>query len=1436
MKRRGILTSYRRLRIGRLIRKSADLEVVLETISAASKDGTLVELALSSVVSEAVTKWPLLKHPDEWRKFFNDMPDAIQPDSFDLHVVMRHIGPARTKARTREQKLRVIRECDAPYIEYDDIVIGIELAQEIGASDWFRRLHERAGDRATTKDRHRVAEPHYEKAHAVEKRSRSFEHQGRYWDALEYATYKDSSRVLDLINRCIKSVDVEVGWNNHGPELKRLDVLRERALSAPDQTPFAIVIQHLEDKRKELIEAVNTSFINRMNESTSESDKAATRSQWSLFYEAVGHLVDAADKSKECGDLERAAELYRRAGHFGSAIDLVSTLRAKAILQEQAGDLLGAAETYEEDGALKEAIDLYRRAKRFDKFLDLSLSSRDIVDLVNDGNFVDLMTQQHRDRQLVDLAIRTHSSLEFDSPTFIHLERALELGNVDADQIDAARSAVAHVNDRYKKAIEPQLRKLVHDVCLDVDARYSKVWGLDLGTTNSVVAIYNKDVQEVEICRDMEGREQFRSTLALDSAGREFIGLELNEAVAKGMTGLIWASKRKIGTKYVHKISGHTFRPEEVAARVIGQGEEVVENYLKGIVASEVEAEAKTKFGRIPPGWLSAQLDEVSDRLARGVAIVTIPAYFMDASKAATRKACDIAKVELRRLLHEPTAACIGLSKSKLMEQGDAESCICVVDIGAGTTDLSVLDVSCVDSVLLFEVFDTSGDPRLGGNDFDEAIFKYLVEYMERKHGIMVKSASENARRLRVAAERLKIDLSHSNSANYVLHGIDGQDVDLAMSKADLSEVLAVQLGRLHAVCKDVRHRLQADTYQLLLVGGSTLMPCVQEVVKRVFNVEQITGVDPRFAVARGAARQGAILAGDVDDELVYDITPLSLGIKAGKDGVAEEFFDALIEERTNIPTREKRVYTTAEDDQDAVDIFIYQAALAPDSYVGHLKLDVLPAKKGVPQIEVAFAIDADCVLTVSATDLRTRKTVEAKFKDTTLLSPGEIGKARARRDESMERSKRLENWEGLVEDIKDKLGEGRGLALKLKEKAERWKQYADDFRSPQAGTLDAETEEKLQFMFKNQFALYNECLERLNSWADLQSNAEPLLSVESDSIDAVGLEQRIRSAADILPRLAEERKVMRGLVGVLDAHLKTLQGAGEKSGDPAVLIKTHYDRRDHTKVIGAFEKTLEQGSVAKLDDGHVQKYLDSVAEVEGPRYYNDAFRGLHRVGKVNAEPIEDWNALDEWIERVKHSVAFIRARTAESIGYGSGFLVGANLVATNKHVTVHGEPLTASSLDVFVGGDWRKVRLVRRAESDDDVAVLVLTNDIRCARPFTLGRSKVVGTASNVVVAGFPNPSLRGSVLDDFKVEDHLKVLGPGIIQGRRRDLPVGDEVFQIGIPLYGGISGAPLINGNGEVIGLTTSGRSIGEGGAGGIEYFAVFADWIRPLMASA
>ena len=1245
MKIRAILTSCRRLwekiSIGRLLRNSADLEAVLETISAASKDGTLVELALSNVVSEAVRKWPLLQHPDEWRKFFNDMPDAIRPDSFDLHVLMRHIGSARTKARTREQKLRVIRMCEAAHIEYDDIAIGIELAQEIDAGDWFRRLHEHAGDRATARGQHRVAEPHYEKAHAVEKRSRSFELQGRYWDALEYATYTDSSRVLDLINRCIKSVDVEVGWNNYGLELKKLDVLREKALSAPDQTPFAIVIQHLEDKRKELIEAVNTSFINRMNESNSESDKAATRSQWSLFHEAVGNLVDAAEKSTECGQLKRAAELYRRARYFGSAMDLVSTLRAKAILQEQAGDFLGAAETYERDGALKEAIDLYRRAKRFDKFLDLSLS--------------------------------------------------------------------------------------------------------------------------------------------------------------------------------------------------IGHGKEVVENHLNSIVASEVETEAKTKFGQIPPEWLNAQLDEVSDKLAREYAVVTIPAYYQDAPKAATRKACDIAEVKLRRLLHEPTAACIGLSKSKLIEKGDAKSCICVVDIGAGTTDLSVVEVGREDSGHLFEVLDTSGEPRLGGNDFDEAVYKYLVDHVERNQGHVMKSGSENARRLRVAAERLKIDLSHSNSATYILHGIDGQDIALTMSREDLSDVLADQLGRLRAVCEQVRHRLRqtADTYRLLLVGGSTLMPCVQEVVKRVFNVEHIKGVDPRFAVARGAARQGAILAGDVYDETVLDITPFSLGVKAGKDG-APVFFDTLIEERTSIPTVARKTYTTAEDGQDAVDIEVYQTALAPDSYIGHLRLaNIPPQRKGMPQIEVTFDIDANCVLTVSAKDLLTKNEIEAKFMDTTLLSPVQIEKARSRRDDSMKRNGQLAQLERLLDNIKYELGEGGRLALK--EKAERLKQLCDDFHAPQPGTLDAETEEKLQFIFKRQFALYNNCLERVNSWADLQSNADALLSVESGSIDAVGLEGRVQSAADLLRRLEKEREVMRRLVGDLDAHIGTLQGALEKSGDPAILIETYYDRGDHTEVIGAFEKTLEEFA-EKLDDGHVQRYLDSVAEVKDPKYYNDAFRELLGVGKVSAEPIEDWNALDEWIEGVKHSCAFIQARTTEGDAYGSGFLVGANLVATNKHVTVHhGEPLTTSSLAVFVGGGWRKVRLVRRAESDDDLAVLVLTKDIRCARPLPLGRSKVVRTASKVVVAGFPNPSVRGSV-DDFEAEDHFKVLGPGIVQGRRRDLPVGEEVFQIGIQLYGGISGAPLFNGNGEVIGLTTLGRSIGEGGVGGVEYFAVFADRLRPLMTSA
>ncbi len=484
----------------------------------------------------------------------------------------------------------------------------------------------------------------------------------------------------------------------------------------------------------------------------------------------------------------------------------------------------------------------------------------------------------------------------------------------------------------------------------------SKIIGIDLGTTNSCVAVHEGG--KTTVITNAEGERTTPSVVAFNKKGEMTVGAKAKRGALTN-PDTISSIKRLMGTNKKVKANGKEYTPEEVSAMILGDLKKTAEAYL----GEEVKK-----------------------------AVITVPAYFNDAQRQATKNAGKIAGLEVERIINEPTAASLayGLDKQDKTEQ------ILVYDLGGGTFDVSILEIG--DGV--FEVKATSGNNKLGGDDFDNRIMDYIIEEIDKEHGINLKNDSMAMQRIKESAEKAKKDLSGMTSTQISLPFIAQKDGEPVNFEMDITRAKFEQLvdDLIESTLTPVRNALKDanltknDIDKVLLVGGSTRIPKVQEVIKKELGKEPSKGVNPDEVVAMGAAIQGGVLTGDVNDIVLLDVTPLSLGIET-LGGVCT----VLIPRNTTIPTSKSQVFSTAADNQPAVDIHILQGErpMASDNKtLGNFQLTNIPAApRGVPQIEVTFDIDANGIVNVKAKDLGTNKEQSITITASTNLTDEEIDK-----------------------------------------------------------------------------------------------------------------------------------------------------------------------------------------------------------------------------------------------------------------------------------------------------------------------------------------------------------------------------------------------------------------------------------------------------------
>ena len=484
-----------------------------------------------------------------------------------------------------------------------------------------------------------------------------------------------------------------------------------------------------------------------------------------------------------------------------------------------------------------------------------------------------------------------------------------------------------------------------------------KVIGIDLGTTNSCVAVYEGG--EPIVIPNPEGARTTPSVVAFSKNGERMVGQVAKRQAVTNPDRTVSSIKREMGTSYKVEIDGKQYTPQEISAMIL----------------QKLKADAEA--------YLGTKVTE---------AVITVPAYFTDAQRQATKDAGKIAGLDVKRIINEPTAAALAYGMDK-----EAEQKIMIFDLGGGTFDVSILEIS--DGV--FEVLATAGNNRLGGDDFDARVMNWIADTFKSESGIDLRADKMAMQRLKEAAEKAKIELSGVASTNINLPFITAdatgpKHFDATLTRAKFNELtadlVAATMGPVKQALSDANLQ-PSDIAKVLLVGGSTRIPAVQEAVKSFMGKEPFKGINPDECVAIGAAIQGGVLGGDVKDIVLLDVTPLSLGIET-MGGV----FNRIIDRNTTIPVKKSQIYSTAADNQTSVEIHVLQGErdmAAGNTTLGRFILDgITPAPRGIPQIEVTFDIDSNGIVNVTATDKGTGKEQHITITSSTNMSKEDIDRA----------------------------------------------------------------------------------------------------------------------------------------------------------------------------------------------------------------------------------------------------------------------------------------------------------------------------------------------------------------------------------------------------------------------------------------------------------
>ena len=1336
-----------------------------------------------------------------WRDFFHDVPESLQPDHFEVHCFLGRGAQAIRKADTEARRHRAV-ECCLSSAHLDDVDAGLELARNtLRDQAAARRLAEYAGDLLRNAGELSAAAERYHESDRGDLASECYQQLGRFVDAIRWCPSDQPDRLVMLAVACQPDIDSLARQREFTTAVGLADdLLGHLAQASGGAAQVQRCQAEITTVRGDLIGAARQYFTS-MAERSAPAEAQAAYEAWSTFEEACGELAAAAERAEDGDDYYRASRLFRRAGRFGDADRVLrgertpQALAVRAEVREAGGDLVGAARFYEDCGQVDHAVELFIRAGQF---ADAARALGRFLgeEAIDDPRLVQCLRRVGAYDNLVTRCLRAIERAGLRSPLVQELRTFRDERVVPARLVPDVERVIGRLEEEARRPFESRAQAWIAQARRETDQRFSRIWGLDLGTTTCVAAIYDTKLGRPVLC-EWRGSAQFASTLSVDKQDNEVIGLAGEEILASWVRGSIKSSKRKMGTRTRYRFQDRSYRPEEVAARFIRHARGMVEALLAAHVRERVTELARAELSEVNDQWVAWAEKNHNMRMERSRVLVTIPAYFTNNQKDATRAACAIAGLDLVRLIHEPTAACMAAARERSLVGR-----VVVVDLGAGTLDVSLLEVE--DHV--HEVQKVLGNNQFGGNDFDAAVTEALRRKLARD-GIEEIMTSRDKRRLSVAAESLKTTLSAQPEADYTLVGFAGRkSVTLSMTRQELSTILADPLKTLRDTCREFKQSLGEAARHLVLVGRPMKSAIVQDTITEVFGIQRTVLSDPPTAVARGAALQGAVLDRKLREVLLTDVAPLALGIRARNPKSREDEFSVLMEANTRIPADSEKEYTTEEDNQTGVTIQIFNGQLGSQSKIGQFNLnDIRQRPRGEPRIAVKFSIDASCVLTVTARDRDTGKSTSIEITDTTLLSPGQIAAMARSYEAERLRAEQRAAQERARQHLRDLVYEARAIDIDT-----AWRGFISRKASHHASSapLDQATEQTLFEIFTgdNQLRMDLELAERTLPQAT--AKAEAYLDQAPTRELAEDLAAAQRTEAELAAQLEQARPQL----ATLTLWTSVLETLAMIDPDPVRRFRNQYDAGNYHAAI----ETLHHMDSPLTDAGDIERQLHCLSEAGGSADYR-------AVLLSNAELLHVYPLTAEGLSAAVGNVAAVLARVSHvlppdgSHGERAGIVIGDCLVATIGHGLTDPQSVRVR---VGTGAKAYGVEDIRWPESSvRDVAVLKL------AEP----------SAGIVGRFGYPKTVRIGDRVWAFSSAGHgSPLLVPGLvdmIENRPDGMP---HAFRAGIDVSGLDEGGPLFNDLGEVIGILTSDDE-GTGTPSG-SILALSCDILQRLLSAA
>lgn len=1112
-------------------------------------------------------------------------------------------------------------------------------------------------------------------------------------------------------------------------------------------------------------------------------------------------LEEKAGKFEEAGkiaeeilkDLKLASLLYEKANLFNRAIHATSETieehkdepSAKirlAELHEKGGNLVSAAQLYEQGSFFDKAFILYEKLQNFQKAIECYKKTANPDRHVLAGLYI----KAEEFEKAVEIYLQ--------SDTFSDLEKAMSIAKTY--NLTTHLKEINEKIARHLSGSEADLKKYFTASREEIESSYSSVLGIDFGTTNSVGAIFNKKSKEVEIITvpGTASKDFEPSFFGVDEDNHPIFGEKARIRSLTAPECVIARIKRTLGEGRSFSVGNKKYKSEEIVAKIIQKIKLNAEIYLKSKIETKFRDSLSANNLRFPDEKIAEFLNKQEDFIHVKDVVLTVPAYFNDNQKRATRDSAEIAGLRVLRLLHEPTAAALAYGYHK-----SYSGKLAVVDLGGGTLDISILEVGGG----VYDIQNISGDIKLGGSDVDADLLQYVISDIKKTLNIAVteKDHPIEISRLRDSCENLKINLSGLETYTMELtHFLNKPQYTFTLTRKELERISRSFLQRIKDTVEKAIKEYGSTIDHFILVGNATKMPAVVDVVKSVIRARHLPDVNPGSVVASGAALEGAILLGDLKKDLLLDVVPYSLGISIQKKDtkIGEEEMSRLIERNTTIPTSKSSEYTTTKDNQTGVNIRIYQGeSYTPGKnyFLGDFHLEgIMPATAGTPKIEVKFDIGADCILTVTAIDKGTNKQQSIRIEGAVTLSPGEKAGLRKYFTESENIYPLEKKLEAVKIDI-DRLFDVFSKTVQAIEQGV--KDFTELFHekvemNARFYKATADQTRVIQGMFTQKDQLMYSLLRYKDEANSTRRNLQQILSKHLDFSDKE-IVAKMQERFNVLSKLKESlvhttESIEKDMLHVVIEWIQIL-----KAMDPDMDKMSPVRVANYHFVAGRFSKAKEIiEAMAIGTDGLSEEAFQLLLKCIVRLCLREEYRDTHRkYGNVFKLVYPDFNRLDSFLKSVDDSVYMIQVQSQQGSFVGSGFSVAPNLIATNRHVV---EGATAQNIKIIAKN---KVFSVASLEVDpiNDLAILKVDENLI---PFRLGEFNFVAPGEQVLALGFPSPSSN--------VHSENIYISRGIVNSIRNINVSPERVIFIDAKIGRGMSGGPLFNDLGEVIGIIT------------------------------